>query len=924
MTIDVQGPALLAARTAITDFAGNYRVGNLPSGTYTVTFTLPGFATVVREGIVLEGAFVAEVDAELAVGGVEETITVTGETPLVDVKSTKQQSVLSAERVNVLPAAAGLFSAAQYVPGATRDGAFSNLPTLHGSEATDSQPAVDGIKSGAQLQGEGSYPGGVGTVTNEAMVAEIVFDVGTQTAEFAQSGLRTNVAPKAGGNTFAGNVFANGTNQSFQSDNQSQELKDRGFQFAPTDYSWSVNPAIGGPIIEDKLWFFASMYESRSRSFILDAFFDPSEPSTPEGLGDDLRAFGTGESGRYSVRVTHQVTQRNKATYSFESQKNASTRNAWVFDGSPNSPEGYYNFNSDPTYMVTGRWTAPLTNRLLVEVDGAYQKTDVNTQPMDHGGEFRVAYKDFLTGNRFNSSSQNHNNRDWHRRANASLSYVTGSHNFKTGLNWANNSTGLALPGAGDMFEAYLFAGFPLGVLVTGNGTVRNGIDQNCDCGIFVQDAWTMDRLTLNGGLRYDWFNNSVPGGFRPAGFWAPELTLPDPLVEDTPDWKNFNGRVGGAFDLFGDGQTAVKAAAGRYVANQGTGVTQGFSPIYPYSNLDFRTWTDLDQNGSPLDPATGVPQFAEIGPSANPNFGTSTVQTQLDPDLRRRTNWEYSAGIEHQLGNGWAISGMWHRRSYTNYEWTDNRNTNAGDWSLAGTFTGPTSSMLPDSAQGVQIPIYVTDPDFEIQGGNDLLTRAEENWRTWNGFEVILDGELPRGGFMTASFTAGKSTDHFCHRGMVQAPNDLFQCETTSPYRPMGKLSGALPLPWDTMISGLFQVFAGRDLRATYTITDVDFPGLNLGDPDDATPTMIVDLIELGTEFEDYTTNLQIRFSKTFQTGFLRTRIYMDANNIFNQARVTSRNRNFGGGGIQNPAFDRLLAIESGRRLFFGVQTYF
>ena len=149
MTIDVQGPALLAARTAITDFAGNYRVGNLPSGTYTVTFTLPGFATVVREGIVLEGAFVAEVDAELAVGGVEETITVTGETPLVDVKSTKQQSVLSAERVNVLPGAAGLFSAAQYVPGATRDGAFSNLPTLHGSEATDSQPAVDGIKSGA-------------------------------------------------------------------------------------------------------------------------------------------------------------------------------------------------------------------------------------------------------------------------------------------------------------------------------------------------------------------------------------------------------------------------------------------------------------------------------------------------------------------------------------------------------------------------------------------------------------------------------------------------------------------------------------------------------------------------------------------------------------------------------------------------------
>ena len=135
-------------------------------------------------------------------------------------------------------------------------------------------------------------------------------------------------------------------------------------------------------------------------------------------------------------------------------------------------------------------------------------------------------------------------------------------------------------------------------MLVTGNGSVQNSEKMNCDCGLYVQDAWTMDRLTINGGFRFDWFNNSIPGGFRPAGFFAPELTFADPLVEDVPNWRNYNGRVGVAYDLFGDGSTALKGAAGRYVANEGTGVSQRFNPLYPYSNLDFRTWTDL--NGGP------------------------------------------------------------------------------------------------------------------------------------------------------------------------------------------------------------------------------------------------------------------------------------------------------------------------------------
>ena len=932
VTVEVSSPSLIEqVRTVFSDGAGNYRVTNLPSGTYSVRFELPGFTSVVREGIVLQGAFVADVDASMAVGGLEETVMVEGIVPLVDVRTTRQQTVMPAERVNVLPGAAGILSAAAYVPGTTLgetlvpdDVNRNNLPSLHGSDPLDGQPAIDGIKTGGQLQGRNEWNAGVGTVTNEAMVTEVVFDTSSQSAEYAQSGVRTNVVPKAGGNEFSYNFFMSGTSEGFEWDNQNQDLKDQGFRFAPTAYRYSFNPAVGGPIVEDKLWFFASMIENRNRQYVLDRFWDLDEPSTPDGVtADDLRAYTWGKTGNYNVRLTHQATQRNKFTWSYFQEPKSSLSTGGGAFGLV-TPEAWYLFNGNPTRMLTGRWTAPLTNRLLVEVHGSFMQADVNTSPVDHGGVYRMPHYDVSLGFDSHSSFQNHHNHDFHRRVNASLSYVTGSHNFKTGINFANNRTALAYTGPGDIFRGMFFNGFPIGILVTGNGNQRQGIIQDCDCGVYAQDAWTMDRLTLNAGVRYDWFQNSVPGGTREAGWFAPELTLPDPVVENIPNWQDLNARFGAAFDLLGDGSTAVKFSAGRYVANEGTGVTQGYNPIYPYGLIDYRPWTDLNGDLTALNP-DGTPQLDEIGASFNPNYGTSVITTEYDPNLPRASNWEYSAGVERQLGNGWALSAMWHRRVYTNFDWEDNLNTSADDWHLAGTWTGPDDPELPASARGVQVPIYVTDPGYDILTGNDRQTLAVGDYRKWHGFEVILDGELPRGGFMTASVTAGTNKNHFCHEARMDSPNDLRFCETRMPYRPMGKLSGALPLPFDTMISGLVQVFPGAPIQATYAVSPDDFPGLvNLGDSTTAIPNLTVDLIEPGTVFEDYTTEMQIRFSKVVTINDVRTRFYMDATNITNRARVTARDRHYGGGGVKNPRFLRINQIEPGRRLSFGMQMYF
>ena len=234
VTVEARSPALIEqVRTVFTDNAGNYRFITLPPGTYSVTFTLPGFRRVVREGVVLTGAFVAPVDARLEVGGLEETVMVTGVAPLVDVVSNRQQTVLTTEEINTLPGSANVLTAMQYVPGVQGNWNSESLgAVIHGSDGPDSQPHVDGIKSGMQLGSRNSFVGGIGLLTDEGSAEELVFDVSSQSAEYATSGVRSNIIPKSGGNEFSGGVFAGGQTQRFISDNQSQDLKDIGFEFA--------------------------------------------------------------------------------------------------------------------------------------------------------------------------------------------------------------------------------------------------------------------------------------------------------------------------------------------------------------------------------------------------------------------------------------------------------------------------------------------------------------------------------------------------------------------------------------------------------------------------------------------------------------------------------------------------------------------
>ena len=268
VTVEAASPALIEkVRSVVSDGSGQYRIVDLRPGTYSVTFTLPGFATVKRDGIELAGAVTATVNAEMRVGGVEETITVTGATPVVDVQGVQQQRVMGKDVIDALPTGRTTTNMAVLIPGMVLSTTFSGESqdvggntgdvmqalSIHGGRGGDLRRMVDGLS----MQSFGSNSSAF--APNSGMIQEVAVDVAAGSAEQSTGGVRINIVPREGGNNFSGSFFATGTSDALQSDNIDQELRDRGLISASKVKSnWEVNPAFGGPLVRDRLWFFAS------------------------------------------------------------------------------------------------------------------------------------------------------------------------------------------------------------------------------------------------------------------------------------------------------------------------------------------------------------------------------------------------------------------------------------------------------------------------------------------------------------------------------------------------------------------------------------------------------------------------------------------------------------------------------------------
>ena len=248
VTVEAASPVLIEkVRTAVTDGSGRYQLIDLRPGAYTVTFTLAGFNASRREGVTLSGSAASVVDSELRVGSLEETITVTGDAPTVDVSTTSRQAVLSADTIDALPSARNYVTLARMIPSAVYNGTDvggSNLQLvggsvrIHGSRDQDQRVTLNGINT-MTLQAGGNIGGQIPDVGS---ASEVTVDHTAVSAELPTGGVRINFIPRDGGNKFAAATFFTFSNGALASDNFTDELKAAGLG-APNEIkkNWDLN-----------------------------------------------------------------------------------------------------------------------------------------------------------------------------------------------------------------------------------------------------------------------------------------------------------------------------------------------------------------------------------------------------------------------------------------------------------------------------------------------------------------------------------------------------------------------------------------------------------------------------------------------------------------------------------------------------------
>lgn len=907
VTVEAASPALIEqSRGVVTDSNGNYRIVDLPPGTYSVTFTLTGFKTVRREGVIIQGAFTANVSTDLQVGTLEETITVSG-TPTVDVSNNTAQFVVDRDILDAIPTAVrNTPSRALLLPGTVVTpfvlGQYNM--SVHGSNTSDMVISIDGMRVN-NLCGSGQYSG---FYMNDAAIEEVTFTTGAESAEMQNGGLRINSTPKDGGNTFSGTFFVYGAGSGLQSDNRTDAMKS-GAAAIPQPgiaYLWQVNPSFGGPIVRNKLWFYFTYKYEDHKNYVAGTAF-----------ADGGRAFRQ-SMGNYSGigRVTWQASSRDKIRLYIEKQ----------FNG-----EFYNGFNTRPTttpeastdafgrgWVPQIKWSQTTSNRLLLEAGLTHYN-----QPYEQNCRPTVGPRDLprleLTTNVLSGACGNTipPYMSWTKSYSsmAAASYITGSHAVKAGMtmNWGTNSRTFS---SNAQVNTLVFqAGRPLAIAVS-NGPTTAQQKVKTDLGFYVQDTWTMNRLTLNIGGRYDYFNAEVPAQSADAGPWIQARNFAE--IPNVPNWKDWSIRLAGAYDIFGTGKTAIKVNASKYIASAAAGYAANFNGMT--FSTQTRGWFDADGNLSVLD-ANGNIQLREVIGGTS-NFGQIT--SRPDSNLERGYNWEYATSVQHELMDRVSVTVGYYRRQFYNLDVTDNQNLTRDDWN-SFTITTPADTRLPTAGQ--PITMYSLNANKNGVATDNLRTYSGINRTTYNGFELSANMRREKlllfGGVTTdrrASTDCDGSTN--ATNTARDNPNGLRFCDAIPPFRTTFKMSAAYQLPYDFQLSGAFLVTPGPNVNANYTVTAAIAGRPIIGSTSNAT-TIAVNLIEPNTVFLDYRKQLDLRLARNFRFDRFRLQGFADIFNVLNAGTVIRVNETFGANPATNP-WMRPLAIMEGRYVRFGMQMSF
>jgi len=763
---------------------------------------------------------------------------------------------------------------------------------------------------------------------NEGSVQEVSVRTDGGDAESQYSGVWMNAIPKEGANQYNMQVTGLFANKSLSDTNLSQKYIDEHLTAVNgLKRTWDFNPNGGGPLIKDKLWFYAAYRNNEIDKYVANAFYTVN-PLAWQYVPDLTRqAADTQVHRNYAGRLTWQATPRNKFNFSYEKDRRITPLRRIASNVSPEATT-YTPFY--PNAISTIVWRVPVNSKLLLDTGfmSYVQDWDERRQINPLVGFDVISVTEASTGQIYRASTVYGHNYDNPLTFRSSAAYVTGSHSYKAGFalrkrgngpTWNNQSVN------GNM--NYTFRnGQPSSITLFAT-PIEQTNNVNADLGIFAQDSWAMHRMTVNYGLRYDYLHARVPAQHLAAGQFVPERNFA--AVDNVPRWKDINPRVGVSYDLYGAGKTVAKFNIGRYIS--GGSLASNANPVNTSVNTATRTWTDTIANFYPDCDFSNPAANGECGPLSNNNFGkVNPTATQFDKEVLqgwgvRPYNWSLGADLQHQIGHNTSVDLGYYRRWYGNFYVVDNQAVTPADYDPFCITAPSNDPRLPVAGQQL-CGYYDLNPAKNGQVQNLVLLAKHYGNQTevFNGIDASINWRM-KGLTLFFGTSTGRDATSQCFvvdapviYASVTAPTvpssstpqaPMSACKVVPPFLTQYKGYGVYNLPWGINVSGTFQSVpqpasngAFTSITSDYVATNAEIaPSLKRNLAAGPNGTLTLDLLKPFALRGGHTNELDMRFGKIVaQSGKTRIRLSMDVYNVFNSndwqtitTRLSSSNAN-------------------------------